>query len=108
VYLFPEAGVPQNAGQVGGCSTRLFERVSTSRPEKNKRPAIGGLRPSLTGEKPGTTERTENERGKQKRRRDENMKKIARVFPRRTRATPADAYAFIGEPNFDALPDDIA
>jgi hypothetical protein len=36
------------------------------------------------------------------------MKKIARVFPRRTNATPIDAYAFVGEPDFSALPDDIA
>jgi hypothetical protein len=36
------------------------------------------------------------------------MKKIARVFPRRTNATPDDAYAFVGEPDFSALPDDIA
>jgi hypothetical protein len=35
------------------------------------------------------------------------MKKIARVFPRRTRATPADAYAFIGKPDFASLPNDI-
>jgi hypothetical protein len=32
---------------------------------------------------------------------------IARVFPRRTNATPRDAYAFIGEPNFLRLPGDI-
>jgi hypothetical protein len=36
------------------------------------------------------------------------MKKIARVFPRRTNATPTDAYAFVGEPTFSALPEDIA
>jgi hypothetical protein len=41
-------------------------------------------------------------------RRDERMKRIARVFPRRTNATPNDAYAFIGEPDVSALPDDIA
>jgi hypothetical protein len=35
------------------------------------------------------------------------MKKIARVFPRRTNATPTDAYAFVGEPNFSTLPEDI-
>jgi hypothetical protein len=33
---------------------------------------------------------------------------IARVFPRRTRATPIDAYSFIGEPDFSRLPEDIA
>jgi hypothetical protein len=33
---------------------------------------------------------------------------IARVFPRRTNATPDDAYAFVGEPDFSALPDDIS
>jgi len=35
---------------------------------------------------------------------------IARVFPRRTNATPVDAYAFVGfdkKPDFFALPDDI-
>jgi hypothetical protein len=36
------------------------------------------------------------------------MKKIARVFPRRTNATPTDSYAFVGEPIFSTLPDDIA
>ena len=36
------------------------------------------------------------------------MQKIARVFPRRTNATPTDAYAFVGEPNLSSLPDDIA
>ena len=36
------------------------------------------------------------------------MKKIARVFPRRTNATPTDAYAFVGEPELHSLPDDIA
>jgi hypothetical protein len=35
------------------------------------------------------------------------MKKIARVFPRRTNATPTDAYAFVGEPNLFTLPGDI-
>ena len=34
--------------------------------------------------------------------------KIVRVFPRRTNATPDDAYAFIGEPDFSKLPTDIA
>jgi hypothetical protein len=32
---------------------------------------------------------------------------IARVFPRKTNATPDDAYAFIGKPNLSALPEDI-
>jgi hypothetical protein len=37
------------------------------------------------------------------------MKKIARVFPRRTRGTPADAYAFVGGPELcRPLPGDIA
>jgi hypothetical protein len=35
------------------------------------------------------------------------MKKIARVFPRRTNATPIDAYAFVGEPDLSTLPCDI-
>jgi hypothetical protein len=29
------------------------------------------------------------------------MGKIARVFPRRTNATPTDAYAFVGEPELE-------
>jgi hypothetical protein len=33
---------------------------------------------------------------------------IARVFPRRTNATPNDAYAFVGEPNLSALPGSIS
>ena len=32
---------------------------------------------------------------------------IARVFPRRTNATPDDAYAFVGEPDFLRIPSDI-
>jgi hypothetical protein len=32
---------------------------------------------------------------------------IARVFPRRTNATPDDTYAFVGEPDFSDLPEDI-
>jgi hypothetical protein len=32
---------------------------------------------------------------------------IARVFPRRTNATPDDTYAFVGEPDFSGLPEDI-
>jgi hypothetical protein len=34
--------------------------------------------------------------------------RIARIFPRRTKATPEDAYAFIGEPDLSSLPDDIS
>jgi hypothetical protein len=33
--------------------------------------------------------------------------RIIRVFPRRTNATPDDAYAFVGEPNFPGLPEGI-
>jgi hypothetical protein len=32
---------------------------------------------------------------------------IARVFPRRTNATPDDEYAFVGAPDFSRLPNDI-
>jgi hypothetical protein len=35
------------------------------------------------------------------------MNRIARVFPRRTNATPIDTYAFVGEPNLSELPDEI-
>jgi hypothetical protein len=35
------------------------------------------------------------------------MKKIARIFPRRTHATPDDAYAFVGEPDYLSVPKDI-
>jgi hypothetical protein len=36
------------------------------------------------------------------------MREIARVFPRHTNATPTDAYAFVGEPNYSELPEGIA
>jgi radical SAM superfamily enzyme YgiQ (UPF0313 family) len=40
--------------------------------------------------------------------RDGEISMIARIFPRRTNATPTDAYAFVGEPNlYPNLPDDI-